>query len=160
AAAEAPAPEPEPVAAEAPAPEPEPAAAEAPEPEPEPAPAAPVADLDAATCEQRLSADPSDSQAFEALFPTHGDDKAVIKALRDLVSKNSDEPDHLLNLARGYSRTGADTMAVIQYQKYVKVKPTMQGYEELASTYERLGKEDLAALIRKKADKHAEDGGS
>ncbi|MGE0488963.1 MAG: tetratricopeptide repeat protein [Vulcanimicrobiota bacterium] len=162
-----PEPEPEPAPVEAAAPEPEPVQAEATAPEAAPAAeappaeeAAPAADLDAATCEQRLGSDPTDTVAFEALFGALGDDKAVVKALRDLVNKHADEPDHLLNLARGYSRTGADTMAVIQYQKYVKVKPTIQGYEELASTYERLGKEDLAALIRKKADKHAEDGGS
>lgn len=79
--------------------------------------------------------------------------RQLTTALRDRVTANPDAPIWLLLLARAFRRSSSETMAVIQYQKYIKANPTPEAYEELAQTYEELGKEDFAAMTRKKAER-------
>ena len=161
-----PAPEPvvEPAAEPEPEPEPEPAAEQSvrtQSPGGEPAPAvaekAPEASVDGLSQDDlaaALVADPESVESYEATVASFGDDgKAMIKFFRDLVSKNKDEPLHIRNLARAYVATEQATLAVIQFQKYLKKAPSAEGYEELAQTYESIGKDDLARLMRKKGSK-------
>lgn len=100
-----------------------------------------------------LTASPADETVSEAVFAYHHDNmRNLTSILRDKVSE-SDEPVWLLLLARAFRRSGSETMAVIQYQKYIKAAPTPEAYEELAATYEELGKEDFAKMTRRKAER-------
>lgn len=149
-----PEPEPEPEAQAEPEPTPEPEPEPAPAPAPEPAPAASADSLSEDDLLAALAADPESEESYRVAVSHFGDDgKSMIKFFRDLVSKNKDEPTHIRNLARAYVSTDQSTLAVIQFQKYLKKVPTAEGYEELAQTYESLGKEDLARLMRKKGSK-------
>ena len=148
AAAPAPAPAPAepPAPAEAPAP--------APTPEPAPAPAAPAASFtNSDQAIAALDANPTDESVSSAVFEFHKDNmRTLTTVLRDRVSSN-DEPIWLLLLARAFRQGGSETMAVIQYQKYIKASPSPEAYEELAQTYEEIGKEDFAKMTRRKAER-------
>ncbi len=101
----------------------------------------------------KLEADPNNSELAEQLFADHAD------TIRDLISRlrekagQSAEPIWLLLLARAFRKSGSETMAVIQYQKYLKVAPSAEVYEELAVTYEEIGKAEFAEMTRKKAQR-------
>ena len=79
--------------------------------------------------------------------------RALTTALREKSSAEPDEAVWLLLLARAFRKSGSETMAVIQYQKYIKAAPSPESYEELAQTYEEIGKDDFAAMTRKKAER-------
>lgn len=137
--------------------EPAPAEAAAPAEAPAPAAAAPAAaavsfkNSDQALA--ALDATPSDESVSSAVFEFHKDNmRGLTTALRDRVSSN-DEPIWLLLLARAFRKGGSETMAVIQYQKYIKACPSPEAYEELAQTYEEIGKEDFAKMTRRKAER-------
>jgi tetratricopeptide (TPR) repeat protein len=146
-------------AAPSPAPQAPPAAAEPVEQEPAlPVPGTPApASVVFASKEEAikaLDAAPEDHAVSEGVFAIYAD------TLRDLTTlfkerSNSfpEQPAWLLLLARAYRRSGSETMAVIQYQKYIKVAPSPEAYEELAQTYEELGKEDFAKMTRRKAER-------
>ena len=162
-----PAPQPEPVAAEPaaatpePAPQPEPVAAEpAATPEPAPQPESVAAEPAAAGFSSddeamaALAADPESEAIQERVFAHYSDSmRALTTALRDKSSAEADQPVWLLLLARAFRRSGSETMAVIQYQKYIKAAPSPEAYEELAVTYEEIGKEDFAKMTRRKAER-------
>lgn len=132
-------------------PEPEPVAEPEPEPVPEPEPEFPQATMDLETCVERVNADPKDEEAVNSALAIYADDKrGCVRFFRERVSQNADEPHHVLNLARAYSKTGADTLAVIHYQKYLRILPSDWAFEELAQVYDRLGKDELAQETRAK----------
>ena len=169
------APEPQATTSEPAAAAPEPVTASpAPEPAPEPAPAAvpepaPAAESPAATTAAPVASYSSAEEAQEALFAAPQDPaveaacfqffldsdsmRSLTTALREKSSAEPDEAVWLLLLARAFRKSGSETMAVIQYQKYIKAAPSPESYEELAQTYEEIGKDDFAAMTRKKAER-------
>lgn len=150
---------------------------DAPAPAPEPAPApAPVAKEDhtpyksaefeevvltgSETTEELvglLGRFPEDEKVRLAILRGFADDiPSLLKVFRELSLEAPDEPYHVLNLARAYAHTGSDSLAVLQYRKYVKMEPTSEGYRELGSTYERMGKGELASQALRRAEQLAE----
>jgi tetratricopeptide (TPR) repeat protein len=102
----------------------------------------------------QLDLDPTDQSVIDGVFAYFADSmRTLTTALRDRVASQSDQPQWLLLLARAFRRSGSETMAVIQYQKYIKAAPTAEAYEELAQTYEEIGKEDFAKMTRRKAER-------
>jgi len=102
----------------------------------------------------QLDAAPTDEEVCEAVFEYFKPNmRTLTTALRDRATSHSDQPHWLLLLARAFRRSGSETMAVIQYQKYIKAAPTPEAYEELAQTYEEIGKEDFAKMTRRKAER-------
>lgn len=117
-----------------------------------PPPAGGYTDDDAAL--GHLDGNPESNEIAEAVFAHFASNMRLLTtALRDRVTANPDRPIWLLLLARAFRRSSSETMAVIQYQKYIKANPTPEAYEELAQTYEQLGKEDFATMTRKKAER-------
>ena len=96
---------------------------------------------------------PDDSQVRSALFRAFSDDAAaLLRVFRELAQDDADEPYHVLNLARAYAHTGSDSLAVLQYRKYVKLEKTSEGYRELGQVYERMGKSELASQAMRQAE--------
>ncbi|MBT9583218.1 tetratricopeptide repeat protein [bacterium] len=133
----------------------------APEPEPEPVPP-PVEEAQpyrSAEFEISLSGEesveelvqmiaryPDDEKIRAAILRAFADDvPGLLKVFRELSLEAPEEPYHVLNLARAYAHSGSDSLAVLQYRKYVKMEATSEGYRELGQIYERMGKVDLAA---------------
>ena len=103
---------------------------------------------------ETLDAAPEDESVAEAVFGLYADSMRELTALlKERSNSSPDQPAWLLLLARAFRRSGSETMAVIQYQKYIKVAPSPEAYEELAQTYEELGKEDFAKMTRRKAER-------
>ena len=103
---------------------------------------------------EALLADPANSSVLEGVFVAYSDTmRELTSALRDRVTSDAEQPLWLLLLARAFRKSGSETMAVIQYQKYIKAAPSPEAYEELASTYDQIGKEDFASMTRRKADR-------
>ena len=103
---------------------------------------------------ETLEAAPGDDSISEGVFAIFADSmRELTTALKDRSNTYPDEPAWLLLLARAFRRSGSETMAVIQYQKYIKAAPSPEAYEELAQTYEDLGKEDFAKMTRRKAER-------
>jgi tetratricopeptide (TPR) repeat protein len=145
------------------------AAAAAPAPElPKPAPVQPKPALPAASqtasagivfdskeeAIETLEAAPDDDSVAEGVFAIYADSmRDLTTLLKERSNSAPEQPAWLLLLARAFRRSGSETMAVIQYQKYIKVAPSPEAYEELAQTYEELGKEDFAKMTRRKAER-------
>ncbi|MBI3929058.1 MAG: hypothetical protein HY319_26175, partial [Armatimonadetes bacterium] len=149
---------PQPVSAPPVPPRPEVPAAAAPKAQPvAPASAADAsqyAGMSVAQLRELTIKEPANEAVRHAVNEHLKEDRAqLIRFYRDLVSEQPNEPEHVLNLARAYVEKGSDTLAVIQYQKFIKTTPTVGACEELAATYERMGKDDLAKIIRKKAER-------
>ncbi|MBS2034052.1 tetratricopeptide repeat protein [bacterium] len=104
-----------------------------------------------------LSRFPEDGRIRLAILRSFSDDiPGLLKVFRELSLEAPDEPYHVLNLARAYAHTGSDSLAVLQYRKYVKMEPTSEGYRELGQTYERMGKSELASQAMRRAEQLAE----
>ncbi len=130
------------------------------EPEEEEAPAEPELQLSGQeTVEdlvQLLSQRPYEKKVRSALYLALSDDvPGLLKIFRELSQEYADEPYHVLNLARAYAHTGSDSLAVLQYRKYVKMEATAEGYQELGQIYERMGKAELASQAYKRAEQLA-----
>lgn len=135
--------------------------AEAPEPAPAPTPpkaaAAPSRKVEASgeslqDLRQRVQASPADETNHQALYALLKDDPAsLVRFYKELATEFPNQPLHVLNLARAYVHTGSDSLAVHQYRRFLKAKPTPEAYGELAQAYQRLGKSELAATTLKKA---------
>lgn len=103
---------------------------------------------------ETLDTAPDDDSVAEGVFAMYADSmRDLTTALKERSTSAPDQPAWLLLLARAFRRSGSETMAVIQYQKYIKVAPSPEAYEELAQTYEELGKEDFAKMTRRKAER-------
>lgn len=88
-----------------------------------------------------------------ALYRSFADDVAgLVRAFRDLVAEDPDEVYHVLNLARAFAHSGSDSMAILQFRKYVKLEATSEGYRELGEAYERMGKGELASQAFRRAE--------
>jgi hypothetical protein len=130
------------------------------EPEEEEAPAEPELHLSGQeTVEelvQLLSQRPYEKKVRSAIYLALSDDvPGLLKIFRELSQECPDEPYHVLNLARAYAHTGSDSLAVLQYRKYVKMEATSEGYQELGQIYERMGKAELASQAYKRAEQLA-----
>ncbi len=100
---------------------------------------------------------PDDERIRQAILRGYADDvPGLLKVFRELSLEGPDEPYHVLNLARAYAHTGSDSLAVLQYRKYVKIEPTSEGYRELGATYERMGKGELASQALRRSQQLAE----
>jgi tetratricopeptide (TPR) repeat protein len=96
---------------------------------------------------------PDDERVRSAVFRSFSDDSAaLLRVFRELCQDDADEPYHVLNLARAYAHTGSDSLAVLQYRKYVKLEKTSEGYRELGQVYERMGKAELAGQALRQAE--------
>lgn len=103
---------------------------------------------------ETLDAAPDDDSVAEAVFQLYADSmRDLTTLLKERSNSHPEQPAWLLLLARAFRRSGSETMAVIQYQKYIKVAPSPEAYEELAQTYEELGKDDFAKMTRRKAER-------
>ncbi len=103
---------------------------------------------------ETLDAAPDDESVAEAVFQLYADSmRDLTTLLKERSNSHPEQPAWLLLLARAFRRSGSETMAVIQYQKYIKVAPSPEAYEELAQTYEELGKDDFAKMTRRKAER-------
>jgi tetratricopeptide (TPR) repeat protein len=103
---------------------------------------------------ETLDAAPDDDSVAEGVFAIYADSmRDLTTILKERSNAAPEQPAWLLLLARAFRRSGSETMAVIQYQKYIKVAPSPEAYEELAQTYEQLGKEDFAKMTRRKAER-------
>ena len=83
-------------------------------------------------------------QVYDALS---GQDeaRALIDFYRQLQRNNPDDWRHLVNLARAYSQTGKDSLAVVQLQKLLRSDPSLKEvWMDLARCYQRLKKVELA----------------
>ncbi len=95
---------------------------------------------------QMIARNPDDEKIRAAILRAFADDvPGLLKVFRELSLEAPEEPYHVLNLARAYAHSGSDSLAVLQYRKYVKMEATSEGYRELGQIYERMGKADLAA---------------
>lgn len=104
-----------------------------------------------------LSRNPDHERVRQAVLRGYVDDvPGLLKVFRELSLESPDEPYHVLNLARAYAHTGSDSLAVLQYRKYVKMEPTSEGYRELGETYERMGKGELASQALRRSQQLAE----
>lgn len=106
---------------------------------------------------QLIARYPDEPAVRSALFRAYSDDTtSLLKIFRELCQDDPDEPYHVLNLARAYAHTGSDSLAVLQYRKYVKMEATSEGYAELGEVYERMGKAELASQAKRRAQQLAE----
>lgn len=77
------------------------------------------------------------------LGPEQG--RGLVDFYKDLQKANPDDWRHLVNLARAYSKTGKDSLAVVQLQKLLRNDPTLRDvWMDLAQCYRRLDKVELA----------------
>jgi len=98
---------------------------------------------------KRVQADETNHEALYALLKD--DPASLVRFYKDLATEHASQPLHALNLARAYVHTGSDSLAVHQYRRFLKARPTPEAYGELAQAYQRLGKSELAATTLKKA---------
>lgn len=95
-----------------------------------------------------IEANPADQAAHDQVFAAlSGPDnvRSLIDFYRNLQRGNSEDWRHLVNLARAYSKTGKDSLAVVQLQKLLRSDPNLKEvWMDLASCYQRLGKVELA----------------
>ena len=63
---------------------------------------------------------------------------------RELCSQQPDQPEHFLALARAMLAAGQPQVAVVQFQKALKLRPDAEITRELAETYSSMGKQALA----------------
>lgn len=148
----------------APEPTPPPVPEEPPEPEPEPEPEAQPfksAEFEVTLTGQETTEEliallgryPDDERIRNAILRAYSDDvPGLLKVFREFTVEDPDEPYHVLNLARAYAHTGSDSLAVLQYRKYVKMEPTSEGYRELGQIYERMGKAELASQALRRSE--------
>ncbi len=94
------------------------------------------------------SSQPCDLQAFstvQRLFVGIDQGRFLVDFYRDLQKSEPENIHHLLNLAKVYSSTGKDSLAVVQLQKLLRADSGLkEGWTELAMCYIRLNKQELA----------------
>lgn len=110
---------------------------------------------------EHLGKDPFDSKVVELvesllLAPDQG--RGLVDFYRDLQKNHPDDWRMVVALARSYSRTGKDSLAVVQLQKLLRGETQQPDvWMELATCYRRLDKIELAlralnSLIDVKSD--------
>ncbi|MBT9589129.1 hypothetical protein IV102_37725, partial [bacterium] len=84
-----------------------------------------------------------------------GNEAELMNLFRTLTRDHLDEPLHFRNFARVYLMLNKPILAVVQYQKFLVVRPTADGYRELAHAYTLLNREKNASEALKKAEELA-----
>ena len=107
-----------------------------------------VTEQDLHTVRDGLAADPFNealtASVFE-YFPLPDSSRQLIDFYRQLQRNHPDDWRHLVNLARAYSATGKDSLAVVQLQKLLRTDSTLlEVWMDLALCYQRLNKTELA----------------
>lgn len=78
-------------------------------------------------------------------FPLPDQSRQLIDFYRQLQRNHPDDWRHLVNLARAYSATGKDSLAVVQLQKLLRSDSSLlEVWMDLAGCYQRLKKSELA----------------
>lgn len=78
-------------------------------------------------------------------FPLPDQGRQLIDFYRQLQRVHPDDWRHLVNLARAYSATGKDSLAVVQLQKLLRTDSSLlEVWMDLAGCYQRLKKSELA----------------
>ena len=78
-------------------------------------------------------------------FPLPNEARQLIDFYRQLQRGNTENWQHLVNLARAYSATGKDSLAVVQLQKLLRINSgLLEVWMDLAKCYQRLRKTELA----------------
>jgi tetratricopeptide (TPR) repeat protein len=100
------------------------------------------------TVRDGLGADPF-SEELNAKVYSHftlpENSRQIIDFYRQLQRAHSDDWRHLVNLARAYSATGKDSLAVVQLQKLLRTDSSLlEVWMDLAECYQRLKKTELA----------------
>lgn len=100
------------------------------------------------TVRDGISADPFsenlNAQIYEH-FPIQDEARQLIDFYRQLQRHHPDDWRHLVNLARAYSATGKDSLAVVQLQKLLRTDSSLlEVWMDLALCYQRLKKTELA----------------
>ncbi len=122
------------------------AAPRPPTPEEEDEPPLPTASADELRAQLLENPDePSLARQLEGLLQP----EQRVAFFRDLVSQKPDAVPFLVSLAQAYEATGQSQLAVVQFQKALKLGASPEVAEQLAGIYERLGKPKLAAKVRK-----------
>lgn len=100
------------------------------------------------TVRDGISGDPFNEELNAKIyehFPPEEDARQLIDFYRQLQRNNSDDWRHLVNLARAYSATGKDSLAVVQLQKLLRSDSSLlEVWMDLARCYQRLKKSELA----------------
>jgi tetratricopeptide (TPR) repeat protein len=130
--------------------------AKAPEPPPEsrPAPRPAASDEEAGLDDlrERLYEDPSNADLREQAIEALGSDPSgLVRFYREISARVPESAPHLLNVARAYVHSQQDQLAVLNFQKALKLEATAEGYRELAAIFLRLGKTEMAAKTAEKA---------
>jgi tetratricopeptide (TPR) repeat protein len=78
-------------------------------------------------------------------YPLPDESRNLIDFYRQLQRIHPDDWRHLVNLARAYSATGKDSLAVVQLQKLLRTDSSLlEVWMDLAMCYQRLKKTELA----------------
>lgn len=78
-------------------------------------------------------------------YPLPEESRQLIDFYRQLQRVHPDDWRHLVNLARAYSATGKDSLAVVQLQKLLRTDSALlEVWMDLALCYQRLKKTELA----------------
>jgi predicted Zn-dependent protease len=110
---------------------------------------------------QHLGHFPFDSHVqdlVESLLLAPDQGRGLVDFFRDLQKSYPDDWRQVVNLARAYSKTGKDSLAVVQLQKLLRAETQhCEVWMELATCYRRLDKLELAlralnSLIEVQAD--------
>ncbi|MFA5506721.1 MAG: hypothetical protein WC314_11000 [Vulcanimicrobiota bacterium] len=95
-----------------------------------------------------LAADPFGKALNESVyahFSLPENSRQLIDFYRQLQRVYADDWRHLVNLARAYSATGKDSLAVVQLQKLLRSDSSLlEVWMDLAGCYQRLNKTELA----------------
>ena len=97
---------------------------------------------------QRLIVNPFNPKIHKWIYglllgPDQG--RGLVEFYRDIQKANPDDWRHLVNLGRAYSRTGKDSLAVVQLQKLLRSDSSLlEVWMDLAHCYLRLDKSELA----------------
>ena len=97
---------------------------------------------------QRLVQSPFNQKIHKWIYglllgPDQG--RGLVEFYRDIQKAHPEDWHHLVNLGRAYSRTGKDSLAVVQLQKLLRADSSLQEvWMDLAHCYLRLEKSELA----------------
>ncbi len=89
--------------------------------------------------------DPKVVELVDSLLLTPDQGRGLVDFYRDLQKSNPDDWRLVVALARAYSKTGKDSLAVVQLQKLLRGESQQPDvWMELATCYKRLDKMELA----------------
>ncbi len=108
---------------------------------------------------EQLFQHPTDAELRARALALLGQDPSgLVRFYREISARLPESAPHLLNVARAYVHSQQDQLAVLNFQKALKLEGTAEGYHELSLVYVRLGKNELASKTAEKA-RELEAGG-